>query len=123
QSVPTAGDVAPRRPHQRDEALHRRIALHKVRPRPRSRAPSTSIRPPFAAWQLRALSSTARPSPGEALGSALPPRSPAAFPASAPRLVTPHRLGREGDKMNIRLPAATEHPWTDGADGVAARAP
>jgi hypothetical protein len=23
QSAPTAGDVAPRRPHQRDEALHR----------------------------------------------------------------------------------------------------
>src|SRR5262245_44116710 len=78
---------------------------------------AASIRPPSAAWQLPALSSTARP------GSALRPRSPGAFPASARGLLTPHRLSSEGDTMNIRLPAATEHPGTYGADGVAARAP
>ena len=43
----------------------------------------TTTPTPSAAWQPPALSSTARPSPSEALGSALRPRSPGAFPASA----------------------------------------
>ncbi len=54
---------------RRINATRRCIALHKVRPRPTSRAPTTSILRPSADWQLRALSSTARPSPGEALGA------------------------------------------------------
>src|SRR5262249_19434519 len=91
--------------HQRDEA--RCSASGKARHRRTSPGATPWTRPPSADWQLLALSSTARPSPSEALGSALRPR----------------RLSSEGDTMNIRLPAATEHPWTYGADGVAARAP
>jgi hypothetical protein len=41
--------------------------------------------------------------------TALRPRSPGAFPASARGLLMPHRLSSEGDTMNIRLPTATEH--------------
>jgi hypothetical protein len=54
---------------RRINATRRCIALHKVGPRPTSRAPTTSILRPSADWQQRALSSTARPSPGEALGA------------------------------------------------------
>src|SRR5262249_57256942 len=85
--------------------MRRCSASGRARHRRTSPGPTTSIRPPSADWQLPALSSTARPSPGEALGSALRPRSPGAFPASARGLLTPHRLSSEGDTMNIRLPA------------------
>ena len=92
----------------RISVMRRCSASGKARHRRTSPGPTTSIRPPSAAWQLPALSSTARSSPSEALGSALRPRSPGAFPASARGLLTPHRLSSEGDTMNIRLPAATQ---------------
>src|SRR5262245_65634087 len=121
RSVAFASDAPASSP--RISVMRRCSASGKAKHRRTSPGATPSIRPPSADWQLPALSSTAWPSPSEALGSALRPRSPGVFPASARGLLTPHRLSSEGDTMNIRLTAATEHPWPDGADGVAARAP
>ena len=79
--------------------MRRCIALHRARHRRTSPGATPSIRPPSADWQLPALSSAARSSPGEALGSALGPCSPGAFSASARGLLTPHRLSSEGDTI------------------------
>ena len=64
----------------------------------------------------RKLTAHQRPGHYQSLGSRQPFRARRGrrpvkrLPCVCTGLLTPHRLSSEGDTMNIRLPAATEHP-------------
>src|SRR5215468_5758246 len=111
QSAPTVGDVAPRRPHQRDEALHRLAQGETQADIARSYAVDPAT-----------ISRLVAASPFEH-GVAVAPPSGHAHQGPSLRLhgasdaAPAQQRGRHDEYPLARR--YTEHPWTYGADGVA----